>query len=447
MRILSLTAGAASMYCGSCLRDNALAAELIRQGHDVTLLPFYTPTLTDEENVSRQEQVFFGGISVYLEQHMSWFRRGRLLDAVLDAPQVIKAFTSGSIAVDPKHLGAMTVSTLRGRDGHQRKEIDKLIAFVSDDAPPDVVNIPYTLLISLAAPLKRALGRPVVVTLQGEDLFIDALPEPYRTEALDLVRRQVADVDLFIAVSDYYARFMRDYLRIPESKMRVATLGVNTKDLSPRFQVPGSGSPVGSDPYTIGFFARIAPEKGLHHLADAYRILRTEKGLPPSRLLVGGYLAPEHKPYLEKIAERLRVAGLGEEFVYRGAVDRAKKVQFFHDIDVLSVPSGYHEPKGLYLLEAMACGVPVVQPNHGAFPEIIARTGGGVLAKSEAGADVADAIFELWKDPARAAALGRAGADGVRRHYTVQHMAEGVLKAYQDAQRKPPVEALSNARG
>ena len=425
MKILSLTAGAASMYCGSCLRDNALAAELLRQGHDVTLLPFYTPTLTDEENVSRQEQVFFGGISVYLEQHMPWFRGHRLLDGLIDAPRVIKAFTSGSIAVDPRELGALTVSTLRGMNGHQRKEIDKLIEFVTAEAPPDVVNIPYTLLISLAAPLKRALGRPIVITLQGEDLFLEGLPEPYRAEALQLVRAQVADVDLFIAVSEYYAGFMRDYLRIPESKMRVATLGVNTADLSVSSRMP--------NPFTIGFFARIAPEKGLHNLADAYRILRTEKGLPPSRLLVGGYMAPEHKPYLDGIAESLRVVGLGGEFVYRGAVDRAKKVQFFHDIDVLSVPSPYREPKGLYLLEAMACGVPVVQPNHGAFPEIIARAGGGVLSKSESGANVADAIFALWKDPDRIAALGRAGADGVRAHYTVRHMADGVLKAYEEA--------------
>jgi glycosyltransferase involved in cell wall biosynthesis len=435
MRILSLTAGAASMYCGSCMRDNALAAELIRQGHDVTLLPFYTPTLTDEDNVSRSEQVFFGGISVYLEQHMPWFRSGRLLDAIVDAPGVIKAFTSGSIAVDPKQLGDMTVSTLRGVNGHQRKEIEKLIEFVKDEPAPDVVNIPYTLLISLAAPLKRALGRPIVMTLQGEDLFLDALPEPYRAEALALVRSQIADVDLFIAVSEYYARFMRDYLGIPESKIRVATLGVNTNDLSVSPRLPALGSRLSAmrDPFTIGFFARIAPEKGLHNLADAYRILRTEKGLPPSRLLAAGYLPPEHKPYLAGIAESLRAAGLGEEFVYRGTVDRAKKVRFFHEIDVLSVPSPYREPKGLYLLEAMACGVPVVQPDFGAFPEIIARTGGGLLAKSEAGADVADAILELWKDPARAAALGRAGADGVRQHYTVQHMAAGVLKAYVEA--------------
>ena len=427
MRILSLTAGAASMYCGSCLRDNALAAELIRQGHDVTLLPFYTPTLTDEENVSRQGQVFFGGISVYLEQHLSWFRTSpRFVDRLIDRPGVIKAFTSGSIAVDPKQLGEMTVSTLRGPNGHQRKEIDKLIEFVAGEPAPDVVNIPYTLLISLTAPLKRALGRPVVITLQGEDLFLEALPEPYRTEALGLVRSQIADVDLFIAVSEYYARFMRDYLHIPEAKMRVAPLGVNISDLSVTTRTT-------REPFTIGYFARVAPEKGLHNLAEAYRILRTSKGLPPSRLVAGGYLAPEHKPYLADIAESLRAAGLGDEFVYRGAIDRAKKVQFFHDIDVLSVPSPYHEPKGLYLLEAMACGVPVVQPNHGAFPEIIARTGGGLLSRSEAPPDVADSIYELWKDPARARELGRRGAEGVRNYYTVTHMAHAVVKAYVEA--------------
>jgi glycosyltransferase involved in cell wall biosynthesis len=415
------------MYCGSCLRDNALAAQLIKLGHDVTLLPFYTPTLTDEENVSRPQQVFFGGISVYLEQYSSLFRKApRFVDRLLDAPDVISAFTSGSISVDPKQLGALTVSTLRGEDGHQKKEIEKLLEFLAGEPKPDIANIPYTLLIGLAAPLKRMLGCPVVVTLQGEDLFLDALPEPYRAEALALVRAQVAHVDLFIAVSEYYARFMRDYLGIPEQKMRVAKLGVNTGDLTVRTKPR-------RDPFTMGFFARIAPEKGLHNLAEAYRILRRDKGLPPSRLVVAGYLPPEHRGYLEGIGKALRTAGLADEFVYRGTVDRAKKVAFFHDLDVLSVPSGYHEPKGLYLLEAMACGVPVVQPNHGAFPEMIAATGGGVLAASESGADIADALYDLWRDPAKAAELGRRGAEGVRAHYTADHMARAVLAAYEHA--------------
>ena len=273
------------------------------------------------------------------------------------------------------------------------------------------------------------------MTLQGEDLFLEALPEPYETEALELVRAQVADVDLFVAVSEYYARFMRDYLRIPGSEdARRAARREHQRPDDP--SVPGSRLPVPR------IRSRSATSRASRRRKACTISPRPIASCAPSRgcrrhgWSPPAICAPEHKPYLEGIAEGLRVAGLGDEFVYRGAVDRAKKVQFFHDIDVLSVPSGYHEPKGLYLLEAMACGVPVVQPNHGAFPEIIARTGGGVLAQSERGADVADAIYELWKDPARAAALGRARRRGrappLHRASTWPH---GVLKAYQDAQR------------
>jgi hypothetical protein len=73
MRVLSITAGAAGMYCGSCSRDNALAVELLKRGHDVTLLPLYTPTNPDEANVSRN-RVLFGGINIYLQQHVPFFR-------------------------------------------------------------------------------------------------------------------------------------------------------------------------------------------------------------------------------------------------------------------------------------------------------------------------------------------------------------------------------------
>ncbi len=80
------------MYCGSCLRDNALAIELIARGHDVTLVPVYTPTLTDDANVSRGD-VLFGGISVYLQQHSALFRQlPRFLDRLWDSPRVIDLF-------------------------------------------------------------------------------------------------------------------------------------------------------------------------------------------------------------------------------------------------------------------------------------------------------------------------------------------------------------------
>jgi glycosyltransferase involved in cell wall biosynthesis len=434
MRLVLLSAGAASMYCGSCMRDNALAAALIRRGHDVTLLPFYTPTLTDEENVSRRDRVFFGGISVYLQQHLALFRRTpAALDKLWDAPWVIKALSGGSIAVDPRFLGAMTVSTLEGEDGRQAKEIAKLLAWFADQPRPDVVNIPYTLLISLARPIKRALGDvPVVMTLQGEDLFLEGLPEPYRQEALALIRSRIADVDLFVAVSEYYAGFMQDYLGIPAEKMRVAPLGITIPaDLPP--------APLARDPFTIGYFARMAPEKGLHVLAEAYTIMRRQLGLPPSRLRAAGFCGPDQRAYFDGVVRKLESAGLGGEFESAGAPDRAGKFAFLRGLDVFCVPSPYHEPKGLYLLEAMAAGVPVVAPAHGAFPELMAATEGGWLTTPGEGdpADFARALMSAWRHPSEAAHHGRSGYDRVRARFTVDHMAEYVEAVYGEAAGQP----------
>jgi glycosyltransferase involved in cell wall biosynthesis len=427
MRLLLLSAGAASMYCGSCLRDNALAAALMKRGNDVTLLPFYTPTLTDEENVSRQERVFFGGISVYLEQHLSLFRHTpAMLDRLWDAPWVIKAFSSGSIAVDPAVLGALTVSTLQGEAGRQRKEIEKLLDWLADEPRPDLVNIPYTLLISLARPLKRVLrGVPVIVTLQGEDLFLDGLPSPFRQQALDLIRAEVPNVDMFVAVSQYCADLMQRYLDIPPQKLRVVPLGVAAPD--------GPAAPLARAPFTIGYFARIAPEKGLHVLADAYRILRRERGLPPSRLRAAGFCGPDQQAYLDGVRRNLRSAGLEDEFEYAGSPDRNGKFAFLHELDVFSVPSPYREPKGLYLLEAMAAGLPVVAPSHGALPDVVHATGGGLLAASAEPAAIAETLFELWMDPKKAADLGRRGRASVSSDFTVTRMAERVEAVYREA--------------
>jgi glycosyltransferase involved in cell wall biosynthesis len=440
VRILQITAGAGGMYCGSCLRDNALAAETMAKGHDVTLLPVYTPTLTDERNVS-EEQVFFGGISVYLEQKFPLFRKTpAILDKLWDAAPVIRMASGRGVSVDAKDLGELTVSTLRGEDGYQAKEVRKLVAHVAR-LPAFVVVIPMSLLIGLAPPLKRALGRPIVCTLQGDDLFLENLGEPYRSESKALIATHAPAVDAFVATSDYYADFMAGYLALPREKIHTVPLGISLggHDPSPRPR---------RDPFTIGYLARIAPEKGLRELAEAYRILRRERGLPPSRLVAAGYLAPEQKPYLAGIETKLREWGLLDEFRYEGAVDRPRKLAFLRSIDVLSVPSPYAEPEGLYVLEAMANGVPVVSPRHGAFPEMLAKTGGGLLFTPHDMGSLADAVMELYRHPVRAAELGRKGADGVRLHYTAARMAEISLELYERVARGEPrpAPALAAAR-
>jgi len=427
MKILYITAGAAGMYCGSCLRDNALATELIRQGHEVTLLPLYTPTLTDEPNVS-SEKTFFGGISVYLEQRSPIFRRTpRWLDKIWDSRFALKAASKRSIAVDPDSLSELTISILKGERGNQGKEIGKLVDWLKTQPSPDVVDMQNSMLIGLARPVKEATGRPVCCTLQGEDLFLDGMREPYHSQALELIHDHAKYVDAFIAVSAYYADFMAGYLGIPREKIHVAPLGINLEDYE---AINAPLRPRDNDNFTVGYFARVAPEKGLRELAEAYRLLRKRDDFPPARLEVAGYLAPEHRSYLREIEGEMRECGLSEEFHYHGALEREAKLRFFRNIDVLSIPTTYAEAKGLSALEAMASGVPVVQPRRGSFPEMIERAGGGLLCEPNDTASLADAIYSLWKNPELANDLAKRGAAGVREHYTVTRMAERALEVY-----------------
>jgi glycosyltransferase involved in cell wall biosynthesis len=422
MKILSITAGAAGMYCGSCFRDNALAAELIARGHEVTLVPVYTPTRTDEPNVSRS-RVLFGGISVYLQQLSPLFRKTpRVLDRLWDAPGVIRAFAARAVSTDARVLGDLTVSMLQGEHGVLRKEFDKLVEWCAGEARPDVINLPNSLLIALAAPVRAALRRPVCCTLQGEELFLDGLLDSYRERAIALIRRQVETVDRFIAVSEHCARHMSRLLEIPPARIEVVPLGISMQGYARRVAADG--------PFRVGYFARVAPEKGLRVLAEAYVRFRRRTPGAAARLEAAGYLAPAQEGYLSEVHKTLAAAGLEREFSYRGTVDRAGKQSFLATLDVLSVPATYDEPKGMFLLEAMASGVPVVQPRRGAFIEIVESTGGGLLVEPDQPDALADGLYRVWKDRVFAARLGERAFDGVRERYTVAHSADRLLEVY-----------------
>jgi glycosyltransferase involved in cell wall biosynthesis len=412
------------MYCGSCLRDNALATELIARGHDVLLLPVYTPTFTDEPNVS-QNRVVLGGISAYLEQYFPFFRRSPAwLDGLWDSPAILSLASRGSISTDPKMLGEMTVSVLKGEEGFQHKEINKLIDWLKSQPLPDIISLPYSLLLGLAGPLKRELNRPICCTLQGEDLFLEGLQEPYKTQACNLIRSHIGHVDTFLPVSDFYAEFMPEYLGIPADKVRVVPLGINLQG----FEAKESNA---NQPFTVGFLARIAPEKGLHVLAEAYRLFRQSEGVTDARFEVAGYMAADCKPYLNDIRQHFSDSGLAAEFNYRGVLDRSQKIAFLRTLDVMSVPATYDEPKGVSLLEAMACSVPLVQPRRGAFTEIIERTSGGLLVKPDDPSSLAEGILKLFRNRSLAEELGRNGFREVRKQYSAAHMANCALEAYE----------------
>ena len=411
------------MYCGSCLRDNALATALSGRGHDVTLLPLYTPTRTDEPNVS-ESRVFFGGISVYLEQYISLFRKTPwLLDRLWESPRLLRAVASRAVETKPAQLGALTVSVLEGVHGHQRKELDKLVSWLKDQPRPDVLDISNSMLIAIAGPLKEALGCPINCTLQGEDIFMEGLLEPYRSRSKELIRSHLQHVDSFVAVSDYYAGHMAQYLGIPGAKMHVVPLGVSPDTFTP-------ASDRASAPFTLGYLGRIAPEKGLHLLVDAYRNLRERGALAGCRIEVAGYLGGEHLSYWQSIEREVKAWGLDGEIQYRGELDLGEKVRFLQSLDLFVVPATYDDPKGMSLIEAMACGVPVVAARRGSYTELLERTGGGVLVAPDDLPALEETMRALVDDRDRVVDLGQRARAGVCCRYTTDEMTTAALDVY-----------------
>lgn len=426
MRITYITAGAGGMYCGSCIRDNALATALMAEGHEVLLLPMYTPTRTDETNVSAP-RVFFGGVSVYLEQNLSLFRRTPwLIDRLWDAPWVLRTVTGRGVQTRPERLGALTVSVLAGTDGHQAKEIDKLIHWLRGEPRPDVIDLSNSMLIGLARPLKEALGVPICCTLQGEDVFLDHLETQCREQAVHLIQEATGYVDRFLAVSDYYAAHMSHYLGIPGAKIDVVPLGINESGYLDVDRQRGASS----TDFVIGYFGRIAPEKGTHVLCEAVKRLRDGELPNGVKLRIAGYLAPEHEAYLNALLDQAKVWGIADRVEYAGVLDFEQKVTFLQSLDVFAVPAAYDDPKGIALLEAMSCGVPVVAPKRGTYTEMLDRTRGGVLVPPDDLDALVDALAKLKVDPTRRDEIGLRGATGVRAHYTARCMARRALDTY-----------------
>lgn len=424
MRIAYITAGAAGMYCGSCLHDNTLAAAMQRQGHDVALVPTYTPTRTDEDNVSI-DRVFYGALNVYLEQKWRFFRHSpALVHWLLDRRPVLDLVSrmAGSYATQGADLGELTLSMLQGENGNQASELVRLVAWLRDEYKPDIVHITNSMLIGMASALKRELQVPVVCGVQGEDIFLGDIVEPWPSRVQAEMRAHAGDIDTFIAPSHYYARHMAGYLGVEEECMRVVPLGIKLEGHQSAARHAGL-------PFTIGYLARICPGKGLRCLVEAFIELALEN--PDVRLRIAGYLSPRDQIYHDQQAQKVAAAGLGARVDWLGEVDRNGKLELLRSLDVLCMPTTYHESKGLPVLEALASGVPVVLPEHGAFPELIEWTGGGVLVEPNSRAALVDGLTDLLDDSEGRTAMGRAGRRAVHEKFSDDAMATATLKEYE----------------
>jgi glycosyltransferase involved in cell wall biosynthesis len=415
MRIVQFTPGTGRFFCGSCLRDNALVTAQRRQGHDATLVPLYLPHLADETSAAAGSPLFFGGINVYLQQQSALFRHTPAwLDRWLDAPRLLRFAATRASMTSAADLGEMTLSMLRGEEGHQAKELTKVLDWLRQPAHrPDVLSLSNGLLIGMARRIRAELGIPVVATLQGEDGYLDGLPPPFDRQAWELMRQRASDVTRFVAVSDYYGRRMAARLDLSADRVAVVPNGINLDGFEPAATPP---------PPAIGFLARLSPAKGLDQLVDAFVLLRSQGRCPDVRLRIAGAQTEADLPFMREQQAKIAAAGLAGDVDWLPNLDRAAKQDFLRSLHVLSVPAPA-EAFGLYVLEAMACGVPVVQPADGAFPELLAATNGGVLYEPRRAGALADALAALLADPRRRAELGRNGWQAVRDRFTADHMA------------------------
>ncbi len=414
MKIVHLTPGTGNFHCGSCLRDNHLVKALRALGHDVTMVPLYLPLVTDGEPASGEAAVQVGGINLYLRQKLAIFRwLPRFLFRILDAPGVLRAAADRASMTSARELGAMTVETLRGQNGRQAEDWQRLVEWIGAEGKPDVVSLSNGLLSGLAPAIVDTLGVPVLCSLQGEDSFLDTLPEPYQTQAWEAFRSNNSKVARYLATSDYYRGEMQRRLGLEDGEIVTVRNGMDFAGYGVAAERPGVP--------TIGYLARLCAGKGLATLVEAFVELAPR--MPEVRLALGGTSTAADGPFIAAQQARLARAGLAERVSWQENLSFAEKVSHLQSLSVLSVPATYGEAFGLYVIEALACGVPVVEPDHAGLAEVVRATGGGVLCAPGDASALAEALEALLRDEPRRMALGERGRAAVLTEFSAERMA------------------------
>ncbi len=423
MRFLYLTPGTGSYYCGTCMRDNTLVTALRALGHDATLLPLYMPPSLDEPSAALGTPVMMGGVNAYLQQKSALFRHTpRWIDQIFDSPAVLAAAGKRAGATSPQELGDITLSMMMGENGHQKKEIERLAQWARSNTKPDVICLSNGLLLGVAHRLKDEFDVPIVCCFQGEDSFMDALNEPFKAQTWQAMSERARECEALIAISQYYSDVMTGRMNLT-APMHVVYNGINLDGFESAPRAPENP--------TLGFFARNCAAKGLGRVVEAFILLKQRGAIANLKLRVSGTRAMGDEKYIAAQQEKIRAAGFEADAEFLPPLSRSEKIAFLQSLSVLSVPTAYAEAFGLYLLEAWACGVPVVQPKSGAFPELIERTGGGVLCEPNNVASLADGIENVLSNPVKAREMGENARQIVQREFSARKMAENFLSVVQ----------------
>jgi glycosyltransferase involved in cell wall biosynthesis len=419
MKIVHIVPGSGgTFYCQNCMRDGALVQALRKQGMDVVMVPMYLPMFTDGDPVQDDTPVFFGGINVWLQQQVPFFRKTpRWLDRLFDSKWMLKRAAKMEGTTSAGELGPMTLSMLEGSDGNQRKEVGRLVQWLEEHEQPDMVHISNALLIGLAREIKARLNVPVVCSLQDEDWWLDEINPPYDEMCWEAIRARTGDVDRFVAGTNWFADRMSARLTLPRDLIDVVHIGI---DLDGYDQAP-----LDFDPPVLGYLSRMNAALGLVRLVDAFIELKKFPGLENLKLRATGGAVGDDFKCVSDLRKKLAAAGLADDVEFIEDFGREHRLAFLKSVSVMCVPVEQGEAFGSYIIEAMAAGVPVVQPAAGAFPEIIDATGGGLIYH-----DLVETLREILTNPGLAKRLGGRGRASVQENYTVETMAQNMISVY-----------------
>lgn len=419
MNLAFLTPGTGSYYCGACMRDNALAKSLHAAGHTVSLLPMYLPLQLDEAIHQQPGQpIFFGGINVFLQQKLPIFRHAPLwAHKLLNHAGLLRTAARRSHMTSAREHGEMALAMLRIEDSAFGGELDKLIDFLATEKP-DILCLGTALQAGMIRQLKSRLGVKIICTFQGEDSFLDGLPEPFSADCWSELRIRLAEADMLVAPSQFYADLMRRRLDAPDLHIEVMPNGIDLEGY--RLATPTS-------PPVIGYLARMIREKGLPVLVEAFIHLRNELKHPDARIHIAGAATAGDSALIGELKLRLKAVGLDDQVTWSPNISREEKADMLSSLTIFSVPATYPEAFGLYMIEALASGVPVVQPHASSFLEIIEKSGGGVLVPPGDPIALAIAWHELLNCPDTLQSFREKGRQAAENHYSVSAMRERFL--------------------
>jgi len=427
MNIVQIIPGSGgSFYCGNCLRDSKYVVALRDQGHDVTIIPMYLPIFADEHDL-KEIPVFYGAVSIYLKQLYPIFRRApHWVDQLLNSKPLLKMAASMAGSTNAKGLEEMTVSMLLGEDGKQQEELERLVDWMTMHCKPDVVHISNALLLGLAHRVKERLNVPIICSLQDEDVWVDAMKPVFRDRIWNLMSEKAKDVDLFIAVSDYFSKVMQERMKLPGEKVRNIYLGVDPTDYL--------FIPTNDKGRNIGYISRMCHENGFDIFVDAFIQLKKRTGFEDVKLIATGGSTGADTKYIKEIWNKLIKEKLNREVEFIEDFVETGRKAFFSKVSIVSVPVRNGEAFGMYLLESMASGVPVVQPALGAFPEIVNRSGGGIVYQPNTPEALCEALVSLLSDHEKLNSLSENARKGVEIQFNIQDHTNEMINVYQSLQ-------------